>query len=77
MENFWRRRPQISFVKVFDLSTGQHVRSYEGHTHHVMDVSWKGDGTALVSAGADNAIKVWNAETGETDPDNYQLTRNR
>ncbi len=53
------------FVKVFDLSTGNHVRSYEGHTHHVMDVSWKGDGTQLVSAGADNAIKVWNAETGE------------
>lgn len=53
------------FVKVFDLSTGEHVRSYEGHTHHVMDVSWKGDRTSLASAGADNAIKVWNAETGE------------
>lgn len=53
------------FVKVFDVSSGEHVRSFEGHTHHVMDVSWKGDGTQLVSAGADNAIKVWNAETGE------------
>jgi WD40 repeat protein len=30
-----------------------------------MDVSWKSDRTALSSAGADNAIKVWNAETGE------------
>lgn len=53
------------FVKVFDVTTGEHVRSFEGHTHHVMDVSWKGDRTTLASAGADNAIKVWNAETGE------------
>ncbi|MEQ9408365.1 MAG: c-type cytochrome domain-containing protein [Fuerstiella sp.] len=53
------------FVKVFDVSTGEHIRSYEGHTHHVMDVSWKGDRTQLASAGADNAIKVWDAETGE------------
>lgn len=53
------------FVKVFDVSTGEHVRSYEGHTHHVMDVSWKGDRATLASAGADNAIKIWNAETGE------------
>ena len=30
-----------------------------------MDVSWKSDRTTLASAGADNAIKVWNAETGE------------
>jgi WD40 repeat protein len=28
-------------------------------------VSWKGDRTTLASAGADNAIKIWNAETGE------------
>lgn len=53
------------FVKVFDVTSGEHVRSFEGHTHHVMDVSWKGDRTTLASAGADNAIKVWNAETGE------------
>ncbi|MCA9083853.1 MAG: hypothetical protein KDA81_07345 [Planctomycetaceae bacterium] len=53
------------FVKVFDVATGEHVRSYEGHTHHVMDVAWQFDRTTLASAGADNAIKVWNAETGE------------
>jgi WD40 repeat protein len=53
------------FAKVFDVSTGNHVQSYEGHTHHVMDIAWKADRTVLASAGADNAIKVWNAETGE------------
>lgn len=53
------------FVKIHDVASGEHVRSFEGHTHHVMDVSWQADGSTLVSAGADNAIKVWNVETGE------------
>ncbi|MFN9718626.1 MAG: c-type cytochrome domain-containing protein [Planctomycetota bacterium] len=53
------------FVKVFDVASKQFIRSFEGHTHHVMDVAWKADRTTLASAGADNAIKIWNVETGE------------
>ena len=53
------------FVKIFKVADGSHVRSFEGHTHHVMDVSWQADGTSIASAGADNAIKIWNVETGE------------
>jgi len=30
-----------------------------------MDVGWKSDGKFLASAGADNAIKVWDFEKGE------------
>jgi WD40 repeat protein len=30
-----------------------------------MDVGWKNDGKFLASAGADNAIKVWDFEKGE------------
>jgi len=53
------------FVKCWDLPSGKHVKSFEGHTHHVMDVGWKADGKFLASAGADNAIKVWDFEKGE------------
>ncbi len=53
------------FVKMFDVATGREVKSFEGHTHHVLDVSWKADGTAVASAGADNVIKYWNTTTGE------------
>ncbi len=53
------------FVKVFEVSSGQLVRSYEGHTHHVLDVAWKSDGALLASCGADNVVKVWDFETGE------------
>jgi WD40 repeat protein len=53
------------FVKVFSIPDGKFVKSFEGHTHHVLDVGWQGDGKVLASAGADNAIKVWDFEKGE------------
>ena len=31
----------------------------------MLGVTWKGDSSRIASAGADNAIKVWNVETGE------------
>src|SRR5260370_1036131 len=53
------------FVKVFEIPSGKFVKSFEGHTHHVLDVGWRADGKMLASAGADNVIKVWNFDTGE------------
>lgn len=53
------------FVKIFEMPSGKFIKSFEGHTHHVMDVGWKNDGKFLVSCGADNAIKVWDFEKGE------------
>lgn len=62
------------FVKVFELPAGKFVKSFEGHTHHVLDVGWMADGKLLASAGADSPsatspgpgiIKVWDYEKGE------------
>jgi WD40 repeat protein len=53
------------FVKVFQIPSAELVKSFEGHTHHVLDVGWKADGKLLASAGADNSIKVWDFEKGE------------
>ncbi len=53
------------YMKVFDVSTGEHVRSFEGHTHHVLGVSWRADGRVLATCGADKAVKVWDFRTGE------------
>ena len=52
-------------MKVFDASSGALQRTYEGHTHHVLGVSWRGDGKLLASCGADNAVKMWDVATGE------------
>ena len=53
------------FAKVSRVSDGKELRSYEGHTHHVLAVDWKSDGTQIVTGGGDNVIKLWEVETGE------------
>ena len=53
------------FVKVWNLPDGKFVKSFEGHTHHVLDVGWMSDGKLLASAGADNTVKVWDFDKGE------------
>jgi len=53
------------FIKLFNVADGAFVRSFEGHTHHVLSVTWRADGRLLVSSGADNAIKVWDSRTGD------------
>jgi WD40 repeat protein len=53
------------FIKVFELPSGKFLKSFEGHTHHVLDVGWKSDGKLLASAGADNTVKIWDYEKGE------------
>jgi WD40 repeat protein len=53
------------FMKVVDVATGKELRSFEGHTHHVLAVDWRSDGKQLISGGADNVLKVWDFEPGE------------
>ena len=53
------------YVRTFDLATGKALRRFEGHTHHVLSVSWQGNGQVLASAGADKVVKIWNANSGD------------
>jgi WD40 repeat protein len=53
------------FLKVTNVADGKELKSFEGHTHHVLAVDWKSDGKQLVTGGADNVVKVWDFEAGE------------
>ena len=53
------------FVKVTDAIKGSVVRTFEGHTHHVMGVSWRRTGREILSSGADKDLKYWNFENGD------------
>jgi WD40 repeat protein len=52
-------------MKAFEVASGKFIRSFEGHTHHVLNVSWMRHGRTLASAGADSAIKIWDFASGE------------
>src|SRR5204863_4373389 len=52
-------------AKVTDLSSGRIVKSFEGHTHHILGISWSLDGRTLATSGADNVVKVWDFTTGD------------
>jgi WD40 repeat protein len=53
------------FVKVWELPSGKLLKTFEGHTHHVLDVGWQADGKILASGSADNNVKLWDFEKGE------------
>ena len=53
------------FLKVTRVADGKELKSFEGHTHHVLAVDWKSDGKQLVTGGGDNVVKIWEFETGE------------
>ncbi len=53
------------FVKIWEVPSGKFIKSFEGHTHHVLDIGWAADGKLLASAGGDNTVKVWDFEKGE------------
>jgi WD40 repeat protein len=53
------------FLRVSSVESGKLIRTFEGHTHHVLGVAWKSDGRTLASAGADGVLKTWKATTGE------------
>jgi WD40 repeat protein len=51
-------------VKVLAVESGEQVRSFAGHTAHVLSVNWKADAKLLVSCGTDQTIKLWDFEKG-------------
>lgn len=55
-------------AKLWDVGTGEEIRTLSGHTVHLGDVAFSPDGTRVVTAGRlynTNTAKLWDAETGE------------
>ncbi|NIA10854.1 MAG: hypothetical protein GWP10_14285, partial [Nitrospiraceae bacterium] len=52
-------------VKLWNVNTGELVRTLQANSYYVKSVSFSPDGTLLASGSWDDTIKLWNVNTGE------------
>jgi len=52
-------------LKVWDLESGQYLKTFKGHTSSVYSIAIVSDGKRVVSGSNDNTLKIWDLETGQ------------
>lgn len=52
-------------VCLWDVQTGQCVRSLQGYASRIFSIEFSPDGTRLISGSEDQLIRIWNVETGQ------------
>jgi WD40 repeat protein len=51
-------------IKMWSVETGASLQSLAGHQDTITDCKFNSDGTQLISAGADQTLKLWETSTG-------------
>ena len=52
-------------VKVWDLTSGQELRTLAGHAREVSSVAVSADGRLALSGSYDRTVKVWDLNSGQ------------
>jgi WD40 repeat protein len=52
-------------VTLWDLATGQQIRTFVGHTREVRSVAFSKDGQYVLTGSEDDTARLWDASTGE------------
>lgn len=52
-------------VRLWDITTGQCWKTFEGHSDIVFSVAFSPDGSMLASGSQDTTVRLWNVVTGE------------
>ena len=59
-----KKRRNSSIVELWDLSTGQLIRTLAGD-YWIESIAFSSSGQTLVAGGESNLVKVWNLRTGQ------------
>ena len=51
-------------IRLWDVSTGKHLKTLTGHTDSVGSVYFSPDGKTLASGSGDDTIRLWDVSTG-------------
>lgn len=52
-------------IKIWDATTGKHMRTLEGHLAGVSTIAWSPDSNAIASGSDDKTIRLWHRATGK------------
>lgn len=55
-------------IKIWDATTGMHMRTLEGHLAGVSTIAWSPDSNAIASGSDDKTIRLWHRATGKPYP---------
>src|SRR5262245_40669601 len=54
-----------SSIRLWDVASGNELRTFEGHNGAVFELAFRADGKVLASASGDRTVKLWNVASGE------------
>jgi len=59
-------------VQLWEASTGQHIKTFEGFTNRVYSTAFSPDSRIVVGSSPDGTVRLWDVQTGEL----VQILRN-
>ena len=60
---WWHKGMQHMAIRLWDVSTGENIHTFWGHTTDVQSLAFSPDGTLLASGGFDGTCLLWNVDT--------------